>query len=211
MPQTTRLACTEKQSWVGLSHFWKTYTLYLFAICDTDLQSGCHIFGRLTGAEIWLGDQAEAKCRCGRKIKTQSDIFCKLHRQNRLQLFPTRKPNETSQEATLPSHTLLFGHCDFHAYNTEQSERNDQWIFGDVWWELYPTTPPHGREVKVDVWSGRKLEGMMGAGSWYGSCIYTQSYTHRLARGANLHKMCFGQHNIHRKTFICWDPPDGLI
>ena len=75
MPQTTRLACTEKQSWVGLSHFWKTYTLYLFAICDTDLQSGCHIFGRLTGAEIWLGDQAEAKCRCGRKIKTQSDIF----------------------------------------------------------------------------------------------------------------------------------------
>ena len=83
---------------MGLSHFWKTYTLYLFAICDTDLQSGCHIFGRLTGAEIWLGDQAEAKCRCGRKIKTQSDIFCKLHRQNRLQLCPTRKPNETSQE-----------------------------------------------------------------------------------------------------------------
>ena len=119
MPQTTRLACTEKQSWVGLSHFWKTYTLYLFAICDTDLQSGCHIFGRLTGAEIWLGDQAEAKCRCGRKIKTQSDIF--------LQVTQTKQASTVSYqetkwnipritEAILPSHTLLFGHCDFHAY-----------------------------------------------------------------------------------------------
>ena len=162
MPQTTRLACTEKQSWVGLSHFWKTYTLYLFAICDTDLQSGCHIFGRLTGAEIWLGDQAEAKCRCGRKIKTQSDIF--------LQVTQTKQASTVSYqetkwnipritEAILPSHTLLFGHCDFHAYNTEQSERNDQWIFGDVWWELYPTEPP----------TEGKLRWMYGVGgSWKG-------------------------------------------
>ena len=65
-----------------MSHFWKTSTLYLFAICDTDLRPACHIFGRLTGAEIWLQDQTEGKCRCGGEIKTQSDIFCK-HRQNR--------------------------------------------------------------------------------------------------------------------------------
>ena len=90
-------ALFQKQSWVALSHFWKTYTLYLFAICDTDLQSACHIFGRLTGAEIWLQDQTGGKCRCGGEIKTQSDIFCK-HRQNRLQLFPTKKPKETFQE-----------------------------------------------------------------------------------------------------------------
>ena len=99
---TTWLASTEKQSWVGLSHFWKTYTLYLFAICDTDLRSPCHIFGRLTRAEIRLRDQEERKYRCGRKIKTQSDIFCK-HRQNRKgDCFLPRNQIKTSKIVTFP-------------------------------------------------------------------------------------------------------------
>ena len=86
--------------------------------------------GDLQGRKSGLGIRQRQNADVAARLKLRVTFFCKLHRQNRLQLCPTRKPNETSQElqrlATLPSHTLLFGHCDFHAYNTEQSERNDQ-------------------------------------------------------------------------------------
>ena len=103
---------------------------------------------------------------------------------------------------TLPSHTLLFGHCDLHAYNTEQSERNDQWIFGDVWWELYPTEPP----------TEGKLRWMYGVGgSWKGwwelgggmEVAFTPNRTHIDWPGGPIYIKCvlgntqYSQKNFH--------------
>ena len=151
---TTWLASTEKQSWVGLSHFWKTYTLYLFAICDTDLRSPCHIFGRLTRAEIRLRDQEERKYRCGRKIKTQSDIFCK-HRQNRKgDCFLPKNQIKTSKIVKVPK-----------ACQCGEEVKMKMNICLMPWVCRRPCEGSQCMECGKRWWR-------------YGSWIYTQSYTH---------------------------------
>ena len=156
-----------------MSHFWKTSTLYLFAICDTDLRPACHIFGRLTGAEIWLQDQTEGKCRCGGEIKTQSDIFL----QTQTHTGFNRKPKETSQEFDF----------DFHVCCSSQWSKSVRKQINE-----FSTVSADGCCVQMQgklrfVWRGcRCLEGMIGCR--YGSYIYTQSYIY-IDRKLHLHSI----------------------
>ena len=155
-------ALFQKQSWVAVSHFWKTSTLYLFAICDTDLRPACHIFGRLTGAEIWLQDQTEGKCRCGGEIKTQSDIF--LQTQTHTQASTGNQKKHPKNLISISMYVAL--------PNGPKSGREQI--------NEFSTVSADGCCVQMQgklrsVWRGcRCLEGMIGCR--YGSYIYTQSY-----------------------------------
>lgn len=194
--QTTRPASTEKQSWVGLSHFWKTYTLYLFAICDTDLQSACHIFGRLTGAEIWLGDQEERKCRCGRKIKTQSDIF--LQTQQTKQATVSYQMKHPKNYSCCPMSHIIVGPLWLPGiYNCSQSskkwEKVNFWIFRDVW-------------CLMNCIQGKSVYGVKGAWKGWWELVWKlhlHPITHAFDRpAADLHKICFSRFTFTKNAFL---------
>ena len=73
---------TPQQSWVALSHFWNTSTLYLFVfdMWHRSLSlspSLSHFWETYQGGNRAWESQEGGKCRCGREITAQSDIFCK--------------------------------------------------------------------------------------------------------------------------------------
>ena len=71
---------TPQQSWVALSHFWNTSTLYLFVfdMWHRSLSlspSLSHFWETYQGGNRAWESQEGGKCRCGREITAQSDIF----------------------------------------------------------------------------------------------------------------------------------------
>ena len=128
--------------------------------------------GDLQGRKSGLGIRRRENADVAARLKLRVTFFCKHSRQNR-QLFPT-KWNIPRITAAVPCHILLLGHCDCQAsiavLNHPKSERRliaEYSAMSDVWWIV-------SKGSQCMEWR----EPGRDDGSWYGSCIYTQSHTH---------------------------------